>query len=642
MDLPTRGALTGDARFLGLLAAAEGFVPNLQARSLANLLHGYARLGWLPGEEALEVVRARALELAEAGAFKPVDLASALWAFAKLQTQPGEELTRELLAQGLARLQDFKAQDVANTLWAVASLELPVGREAVGMLVGALRGRYADLDPQHFAHVFWALARLQHRAPGPVLTALLSASRQRMREFAPRELCALAWALQELEHNPGEPWLALAVAQQARAVAAGAGVGPSGGGSPVSLDGPSRELAVVVEAYERFTGRPAEEALGGGGDAAGVSGPDRRRRAQDLQRLLRDCPGAREVLKVCGERAEEFDCTNAATALFSLSNHLSRSRKGSSPESPEQAAARGAALLRGEAEGTSGQFRALLGAVGGLVGGMAPMALCNSALACGRLLQVLERAGASKEEGCEEARGLAGILGQCVAAFEADPPAYNTLDLLQLLKGVTLAAPWMAAEADPGRRAVGTMCSTLLDRFDQGGRAEQSGVVLVQTLQACARLGLNPSLESEGAAEPEGLCLWDRVGALVREEAPQLSPKPVAQVLAAIVFFEREHGLQPEPGLVGLLHERVLATAAHATPQTWDKSRWALRHLGVEFEGGQNPRTYAEEQEAQNAPDATATWTAPPAAVDEAPLEPRPLDVEVPAQWMPPPGEDDA
>ena len=199
----------------------------------------------------------------------------------------------------------------------------------------------------------------------------------------------------------------------------------------------------------------------------------------------------------------------------------------------------------------------------------------------------------------------------------------------------------MAAEAGPGRRAVGAMCSTLLDRFDQGGRAEQSGVVLVQTLQACARLGLNPSLDSEGAAEPEGLSLWDRVGALVREEAPQLSPKPVAQVLAAIVFFEREHGLQPEPGLVQLLHERVLATAAHATPQTWDKSRWALRHLGVEFEGGQNPRTYAEEQEAQNTPDATATWTPPP-AVEEAPFESRPLDVEVPAQWMPPQGEDDA
>jgi len=501
------------------------------------------------------------------------------------------------------------------------------------MLVGALRGRYADLDPQHFAHVFWALARLQHRAPGPVLTALLSASRQRMREFAQRELCALAWALKELEHDPGEPWLALAVAQQVRAVAAENG-GTTSEDPATSLDGPSRELAVVVEAYEHFVGRPAEEALGGGDtDDTSASGTDRRRTAQDLQRLLRDCSGAQEVLSVCGARADRFDSTNAATALFSLSNHLSRSRHGRSPESPEEAAARGAALLRGQDEGTAGQFGALLSVVGRLVGSMAPMALCNSALACGRLLQLLERAGASKEEGCEEARSLAGILGQCVAAFEADPPAYNTLDLLQLLKGATLAAPWMATETGAGRRAVAAMCSALLDRFDQGGRAEQSGVVLVQTLQACARLGLNPSQDGDGAEEPGALTLWDRVTALVLEEAPQLSPKPVAQVLAALVFFEREHGLKVEPGLVELLHERVLVTASHATPQTWDKCRWALRHLGVEFEGGQNPRTYAEEQKAVT-PAAAEGWGAPNG--EQAEEEPRPLDVEVPAQWMPP------
>ena len=199
----------------------------------------------------------------------------------------------------------------------------------------------------------------------------------------------------------------------------------------------------------------------------------------------------------------------------------------------------------------------------------------------------------SKEEGPVEALNLAGILGLCEAAFRAGPPKYSMADLLDLLKGVTLAAPWKPLEKghrrdamrQAVRRTVAFMCSSLLDSFNQYGRDEQ---ILVSVLQAYARMFMNPSLRTEGAAEP----LWGRVNALVEKEASRLSPDLIARVLSAFVFFDRDCGLSPPPGLLAALHDRVLAVAPQISQGTWDKSRWALRTLGAGFEGphGRVPR----------------------------------------------------
>jgi len=199
----------------------------------------------------------------------------------------------------------------------------------------------------------------------------------------------------------------------------------------------------------------------------------------------------------------------------------------------------------------------------------------------------------SKGEGPVETLNLAGILGLCEAAFRAGPPKYCSADLLDLLKGVTLAAPWKPLEKghrrdamrQAVRRTVAVMCSSLLDLFNQYGRDEQ---ILVSVLQAYARMFMNPSLHAEGAAEP----LWDRVNALVEKEASRLSPDLIARVLSAFVFFDRDCGLSPPPGLLAALHDRVLAVAPQTSQGTWDKCRWALRTLGAGFEGphGRVPR----------------------------------------------------
>ena len=230
-------------------------------------------------------------------------------------------------------------------------------------------------------------------------------------------------------------------------------------------------------------------------------------------------------------------------------------------------------------------------------------------MACERLLH--ERVVRVLGLGCERAKGedaiggalsLAGILRLCEAACGAGPPKYSATDLLDLLKGVTLAAPWKPLEKghrretmrQAVRRTVAVMCSSLLDRFDQYGRDEQ---ILASVLQAYARMFMNPSLCTErwrqahppqGAAEP----LWDRVNALVEKEVSNLRPDLIARVLSAFVFFERDCGLSPPPDLLAALHDRVLSVAPQTSQGTWDKSRSALQALGAGFEAphGRNPQ----------------------------------------------------
>ena len=54
--------------------------------------------------------------------FTARNLANALWAMAKINLNPGEEVLSALSNEAIKKIADFNAQNIANSLWAFATL----------------------------------------------------------------------------------------------------------------------------------------------------------------------------------------------------------------------------------------------------------------------------------------------------------------------------------------------------------------------------------------------------------------------------------------------------------------------------------------------------------------------------------------
>ena len=330
----------------------------------------------------------------------------------------------------------------------------------------------------------------------------------------------MVWALKTLDYHPGDPFLQKVLAHQ---------VELSGG-----FEDASRELGIVIEAYEHFTGASAEQASRRVVD---------RSQAIAIQRRLRDCHQPADILLLVEEQAAHFDATNTATSLFLLSDHL------------EHASEEALTLTRGDPN-----FQRLLLLASASLDQMSTLSVANTALAVGRL-------------DCPVVQGD-NVLDRAVGLVLADPPRYNVLDLLQVLKGLVLA------EHSPGDAELEALVGDLCAKLDRDRK--HPGSVIVQVLQGMARLGLRPSPE-----------LYARCAALVREEGGAFSSGQVPQALAAFVWFKREKDLACPPQVLEVLYERMKATAATSTRDNWDKCRWAFRQLDFDIDVGQNPKTFA-------------------------------------------------
>ena len=108
---PGTHSMTLDAR-----AGAARRAGELEARSVANILHGLATMDHHPGEALLEACTAQAIEcIWEA---TPQSVANTLWSFATLQHNPGAALLRGLEAAAARSAAAFNPQNVVcDALW---------------------------------------------------------------------------------------------------------------------------------------------------------------------------------------------------------------------------------------------------------------------------------------------------------------------------------------------------------------------------------------------------------------------------------------------------------------------------------------------------------------------------------------------
>ncbi|GAX72613.1 hypothetical protein CEUSTIGMA_g69.t1 [Chlamydomonas eustigma] len=228
------------------VGGGTGAEAGMSAQALSNCLWGLAKTGSLRlGEETTQVlinmVRKRLVNHMTAGScgagvtatsakgkecfpgctgfphnalFKPVELASIWYSFAKLRIRPDPDMQALMLQATLAQVQQVGKGAVSQE--GGASL---VTRGAVSQVGGASLVTKAYLGPQDLANIAWALSSLELNPNPEWLIGFWTACCRQLSTFNTKDLAQLAYALPKIGWHAGQggPWQALKLKMQQEA-----------------------------------------------------------------------------------------------------------------------------------------------------------------------------------------------------------------------------------------------------------------------------------------------------------------------------------------------------------------------------------------------------------------------------------------
>jgi hypothetical protein len=181
---------------------------------IANIINGFAKVGFNPGGKVLRMVRARCLKLGPTS-FTPQGLSNVANGFAKLGVRPGEELmdmiSRECMRRGL---EDFDPQEIANIANAFAKWGIIPGKDWKELMDlisrECVRRKLEGFKPQDMANIANAFAKLDTH-PGKELLDLISKDcvRRKLKGFNAQDIANITNALAAFKHHPGEALLGM-------------------------------------------------------------------------------------------------------------------------------------------------------------------------------------------------------------------------------------------------------------------------------------------------------------------------------------------------------------------------------------------------------------------------------------------------
>ena len=210
-DPPSAGVLRGIWRELRADESRVG------PHHVSNLVWALGTLGLDPGPEGWGLVdrRAPAAFASGSGAFNAQNVANTWWGFAKLRRAPARETAAALSRAIVAVADAFKPQELANAMWArahlAASCGLPVEREvrrafdaAVerALRLGARPGTPAGFKSRELSQVFWHYASLNVAPRDALWRALDAAAHAQAPLASPMDVSLTLWACATLGKAP--------------------------------------------------------------------------------------------------------------------------------------------------------------------------------------------------------------------------------------------------------------------------------------------------------------------------------------------------------------------------------------------------------------------------------------------------------
>ncbi|GFH08801.1 uncharacterized protein HaLaN_03825, partial [Haematococcus lacustris] len=141
----------------------QELAPELNARDISQLLHGYSTLGVTPGVPVLDMVGFRATHLLTLGDFEPQGISMLLTACAELRYSNHQLMTSSAQAL-LGRLPDFTPQGVSQSLRAYAKLGC-LSHRVLTACLDQFQRTAAQYQAQELCGVLWSLAQARYQSP---------------------------------------------------------------------------------------------------------------------------------------------------------------------------------------------------------------------------------------------------------------------------------------------------------------------------------------------------------------------------------------------------------------------------------------------------------------------------------------------
>ena len=150
----------------------------------------------------------------------PREVASSLWAMAKLEVYPGEEWVEAYLAGAQGLLPGFSSQDLSSLAWALGKFRHAPGAGFMEAFYAAAEQQAGVLQGQALANLWWGLASMQQKQSSQQQQlqqqlgaerwsrSCFAASAGSLQQMGFQGLANTLWAVARLGFRPSSEWLA--------------------------------------------------------------------------------------------------------------------------------------------------------------------------------------------------------------------------------------------------------------------------------------------------------------------------------------------------------------------------------------------------------------------------------------------------
>lgn len=168
---------------------------------VANLLWGFAKIGWQPSRATWEATERSVVRAARNGEMNAVETSNVAWACATLGWELTDDAWRALDLSAANCAGTMTPQGVGNSLWAYATSGRLPAEATLRALEAAIVRVEPELSIRDQAVAWWSFAQLGSVPSDRCARSLERATRRLARSMNARDVCNVAWALSTL--SPG-------------------------------------------------------------------------------------------------------------------------------------------------------------------------------------------------------------------------------------------------------------------------------------------------------------------------------------------------------------------------------------------------------------------------------------------------------
>lgn len=176
-----------------LLQRGIDFQKDFDGQTLANVAWALSKLDHNPGDDFMKMVMEQTKEKVDT--FAPANMGNVLYTIARFGVHTNDEFREAVTQQVRATLHEFGGKNaVEHVLWAFAKMDHNPGGDLIDGLLAQWETSVEDGSPQGFATILWACSVLEHKPDAGFCSLAMNVTNGKLDQFRPQGLANALWA----------------------------------------------------------------------------------------------------------------------------------------------------------------------------------------------------------------------------------------------------------------------------------------------------------------------------------------------------------------------------------------------------------------------------------------------------------------